>query len=52
MTISIRDSLFVVFENEGYKIAKENIKQMFDAKIILKTKKPTYNFGNGTSALQ
>jgi hypothetical protein len=28
---SIRDSLFIVFQNEGYKIAKEDIKQMFDA---------------------
>ncbi len=30
---TIRDSLFVVFQNQGYKIAKENIKQMFDAAI-------------------
>lgn len=35
---SIRDSLFVVFQNQGYKIAKENIKQMFDATINLKNK--------------
>lgn len=35
---SIRDNLFVVFENEGYKIAKENIKQMFDATIPLSNK--------------
>ncbi len=35
---TIRDSLFVVFQNEGYKIAKENIKQMFDATINLKAK--------------
>jgi hypothetical protein len=38
---TIRDNLFVVFQNEGYKIAKENIKQMFDARINLKSK-PTY----------
>jgi hypothetical protein len=36
--LTIRDSLFVVFQNEGYKIAKENIKQMFDATINLKNK--------------
>ncbi|MBI2257520.1 MAG: hypothetical protein HYU67_01315 [Flavobacteriia bacterium] len=35
---TIRDSLFVVFQNQGYKIAKENIKQMFDATINLKNK--------------
>jgi len=33
---SIRDSLFVVFQNQGYKIAKENIKQMFDATINIR----------------
>lgn len=36
--LTIRDSLFVVFQNEGYSIAKENIKQMFDATIGLKNK--------------
>jgi hypothetical protein len=35
---TIRDNLFVVFQNEGYKIAKENIKQMFDARISIKDK--------------
>jgi hypothetical protein len=35
---TIRDSLFVVFQNQGYKIAKENIKQMFDATIIIRNK--------------
>jgi len=35
---SIRDSLFVVFQNQGYKIAKENIKQMFDATISIRNK--------------
>ena len=36
--LTIRDSLFVVFQNQGYKIAKENIKQMFDANIIIRNK--------------
>lgn len=35
---SIRDSLFVVFQQQGYKIAKENIKQMFDATINIRNK--------------
>ncbi len=35
---SIRDNLFVIFEQQGYKIAKESIKQMFDARIYLKNK--------------
>jgi hypothetical protein len=34
--LTTRDNLFVVFQNQGYKIAKENIKQMFDATIKLK----------------
>lgn len=33
---SIRDSLFVVFQNQGYKIAKENVKQLMDFSIPLK----------------
>ncbi len=41
---SIRDSLFVVFNNQGYKIAKENIKQMFDAAINLKNKETYQQF--------
>ena len=36
--LTTRDNLFVVFQNQGYKIAKENIKQMFDATIKLKNK--------------
>ena len=36
--LTTRDNLFVVFKNQGYKIAKENIKQMFDATINLKNK--------------
>lgn len=35
--LSIRDSLFVVFQNQGYKIAKEDLKQMFDATIKIKS---------------
>ncbi len=34
--ITTRDNLFVVFQNQGYKIAKEDLKQMFDATIMLK----------------
>jgi len=36
--LTIRDSLFVVYQNQGYTIAKENIKQMFDANINIKNK--------------
>ncbi len=35
---TIRDNLFVVFHNQGYKIAKENLKLMFDATINIKDK--------------
>jgi hypothetical protein len=42
--ISIRDNLFVVFQQEGYKIAKENIKQMFDATIGFKNKETYIQF--------
>lgn len=35
---TIRENLFVIFQNQGYKIAKENIKQMFDATINIKLK--------------
>ena len=35
---TVRDNLFVVYQNQGYKIAKENIKQMFDATINIKNK--------------
>ncbi len=41
---SIRDSLFVVYQNQGYTIAKENIKQMFDATINLKNKETYLQF--------
>lgn len=36
--LTVRNSLFVVFQNQGYKIAKENIKQMFDATINIRNK--------------
>lgn len=39
-----RDNLFVVFQNQGYKIAKENIKQMFDATINIKNKETYLQF--------
>ncbi|WP_396168915.1 hypothetical protein [Flavobacterium sp.] len=42
--LTIRDSLFVVFQNQGYKIAKENIRQMFDATINLKNKETYLQF--------
>ena len=35
---TIRDSLFVVFQNQGYKIAKENVGQMMDFAISIKNK--------------
>jgi len=35
---TIRGNLFVVFQHQGYKIAKENIKQMFDATINIRNK--------------
>ena len=42
--LTIRDNLFVVFQNQGYKIAKENIKQMFDATINIKNKEAYQQF--------
>ena len=42
--LTIQDNLFVVFQNQGYKIAKENIKQMFDATINLKNKETYLQF--------
>ena len=41
---SIRDNLFVIFENQGYKIEKENIKQMFDATINIRNKETYLQF--------
>lgn len=38
---SIKDNLFVVFQNQGYRISKENIKQMFDATINIR-RRDTY----------
>ncbi|MGM1056496.1 MAG: hypothetical protein ACQEWG_11475 [Bacteroidota bacterium] len=42
--LTIRNNLFVVFQNQGYKIAKENIKQMFDATINIKIKETYQQF--------
>ena len=42
--LTIRDNLFVVFKSQGYKIAKENIKQMFDATINIKNKEAYQQF--------
>jgi hypothetical protein len=42
--MTIRDNLFVVFHNEGYKIAKEDIHQMFDATIKIKNKEVYLHF--------
>jgi hypothetical protein len=42
--LTIRDNLFVIFQNQGYKIAKENIKQMFDATINIKNKETYLQF--------
>lgn len=36
--VTIREGLFVIFQNQGYKIAKENLKQMFDATINIRNK--------------
>ncbi|MDO4707673.1 MAG: hypothetical protein Q4A61_04540 [Porphyromonadaceae bacterium] len=33
---SIRDNLFVIYQNQGYKIAKESLRQMFDATISIR----------------
>lgn len=41
---SIRDNLFVIFQNQGYKIEKENIKQMFDATINIRNKETYLHF--------
>ncbi|WP_018676692.1 hypothetical protein [Riemerella columbina] len=35
---SIRDSLFVIYQNQGYKISKDNLRQMFDATISIRNK--------------
>ena len=42
--VSIRDNLFVIFQNSGYKIAKENMKSMFDATISIKEKETYQQF--------
>ena len=42
--LSIRDNLFVVFQNNGYKIAKENVNQIMDYSINLKNKDTYLHF--------
>ena len=42
--LSIRENLFVVFVNQGYKIAKENTRQMFDSSINIKSKETYLQF--------
>jgi hypothetical protein len=42
--LSIRDNLFVTFQNQSYKIQKENIKQMFDATIQIRNKDTYFQF--------
>ena len=41
---SVRDNLFVVFQNQGYRISKENINQMWDATINIKFKETYQQF--------
>lgn len=41
---TIKENLFVIFKNKGYKIAKENLKQMFDATIDIRDKETYQNF--------
>jgi len=41
---TVRDNLFVVFDHQGYKIRKEDIKQMFDATINIKIKETYQQF--------
>ena len=41
---SVRDSLFVTYQNQGYKISKENLKQMFDANIDIRNKEVYQQF--------
>ena len=41
---SIRDSLFVIYQNQGYKIAKENLNHMFDATISIRNKEVYQQF--------
>ena len=36
--LTMQNNLFVLFQNQGYKIAKENTKQMFDYSINIKNK--------------
>jgi len=42
--VSIREDLFVVFKNEGYEIAKEYLRQLYNAVIEIKNKTTYENF--------
>lgn len=41
---TIRDNLFVIYENQGYRIAKENIGWTFDASIRIRNKEAYQQF--------
>ncbi len=41
---TVRDNLFVIFQQQGYKITKENLGQMFDASIGIRNKEVYQNF--------
>jgi len=42
--VSIRDDLFIIFKNGGYQIAKENLRQLYDAVIEIKNTTTYENF--------
>lgn len=42
--LTIRDNLFVVFQNQSYKIAKENVNQIMDYNIPLRNKETYQQF--------
>lgn len=42
--VSIRESLFVTFQNKGYKIKKEDLGQLFDATVSIKNIPEYQNF--------
>lgn len=41
---TIRDNLFVIYQNQGYKIAKENVKQLMDFSINIRNKETYQQF--------
>lgn len=42
--LTIRDNLFVIYQNQGYKIAKENVKQLMDFSINIRNKEGYQQF--------